>query len=172
MLLNQLKGTVLAMQEIRKVNPTAKLVQTEDLGKTYSTPKLKYQAHFENERRWLTFDLLCGRFDKNHFLWKPFQHMGIPERDIYFFKENPCTPDIFGFNHYLTSERYLDERLHFYPSHTHGGNGKDHYVDVEAVRVTMDQESGIHVLLKEAWERFHQPIATELFHLQAHSNLP
>jgi dTDP-4-dehydrorhamnose reductase len=168
MLLNQLKGTVLAMQEIRKVNPTAKLVQTEDLGKTYSTPKLKYQANFENERRWLTFDLLCGRFDKNHFLWKHFQHMGIPEKDIYFFQENPCTPDIFGFNHYLTSERYLDERLHLYPPHTHGGNGKDHYVDVEAVRVTMDQESGIHVLLKEAWERFHQPIAVTEVHLHCH----
>ena len=45
----------------RKINPNAKLVQTEDLGKTYSTKKLKYQADFENERRWLTFDLLCGK---------------------------------------------------------------------------------------------------------------
>ena len=30
-------------------------------GKTFSTPALAYQAEFENERRWLTFDLLCGR---------------------------------------------------------------------------------------------------------------
>jgi dTDP-4-dehydrorhamnose reductase len=30
---------VLAMEEIRKVNPGAKLVQTEDLGKVYSTKK-------------------------------------------------------------------------------------------------------------------------------------
>ena len=37
MLLNQLKGVVLSMQAIRKINPNAKLVQTEDLGKTYST---------------------------------------------------------------------------------------------------------------------------------------
>jgi dTDP-4-dehydrorhamnose reductase len=168
MLLNELKGTVLAMQEIRKINPNAKLVQTEDLGKTYGTKKLKYQADFENERRWLTFDLLCGRFDKNHYLWEHFQHMGIAEKDIYFFQENICMPEIFGFNHYLTSERYLDEKIHLYPPHTHGGNGKDHYADVEAVRVNIDEETGIKILLKEAWERFHQPIAITEVHLHCH----
>lgn len=165
MLLNELKGTVLAMKEIRRINPNAKLIQTEDLGKTYSTKKLKYQADFENERRWLTYDLLCGRFDQHHFLWQHFQHMGISEKDIYFFQENPCTPDIFGFNHYLTSERYLDENLHLYPSHTHGGNGRDHYADVEAVRVNIEEETGIEALLKEAWQRFHQPIAITEVHL-------
>ncbi|HTM92912.1 MAG TPA: family 1 glycosylhydrolase [Flavisolibacter sp.] len=168
MLLNELKGTVLAMQEIRKINPSAKLVQTEDLGKTYSTKKLKYQADFENERRWLTFDLLSGRFDKNHYLWEHFQHMNIPEKDIYFFQENVCTPDIFGFNHYLTSERYLDERLHLYPPHTHGGNGRHHYADIEAVRVNLDEDIGIDILLKEAWQRFHQPIAVTEVHLHCH----
>ncbi len=53
-LIEECKATVLAMQEIRKVNPLAKLIQTEDLGKTHSTPTLKYQAEFENERRWLS----------------------------------------------------------------------------------------------------------------------
>lgn len=168
MLLNELKGTVLAIQEIRKLNPDAKLVQTEDLGKTYSTKKLKYQADFENERRWLTYDLLCGRFDENHFLWEHFMKMGIPEKDIFFFQENVCTPEVFGFNHYLTSERYLDERIHLYPPHTHGGNGKDHYADVEAVRVNIPDDTGIDVLVKEAWERYHQPIAITEVHLHCH----
>ena len=168
MLLNELKATVLAMREIRKINPEAKLVQTEDLGKTYSTRKLKYQADFENERRWLTYDLLCGRFDKDHFLWNHFKKLGIPEKDIYFFKENPCIPDIFGFNHYLTSERYLDEKIHLYPAHTHGGNGKDHYADVEVVRVDIDEDTGVDVLIKEAWERYHQPIAITEVHLHCH----
>jgi dTDP-4-dehydrorhamnose reductase len=168
MLLNELKGTVLAMQAVRKINPQAKLVQTEDLGKIYSTKKLKYQADFENERRWLTFDLLCGRFDKHHFLWEHFKNLGIPEEDIYFFQENPCPPDIFGFNHYLTSERYLDEKIHLYPAHTHGGNGRHHYADVEAVRVNIDEETGLEVLLKEAWERYHKPIAITEVHLHCH----
>lgn len=168
MLLNQLKGIVLSMQEIRKINPAAKLIQTEDLGKTYSTKKLKYQARFENERRWLTYDLLCGKFDERHLLWNHFKKLGIAEKDIYFFKENPCTPDIFGFNHYLTSERYLDEKLHLYPAHTHGGNGSGHYADVEAVRLNIDEETGIETLLKEAWKRYHQPIAVTEVHLHCH----
>ncbi|HYG27889.1 MAG TPA: family 1 glycosylhydrolase, partial [Caulobacteraceae bacterium] len=36
-LLNQIDAVRLAMKEIRKVNPAARLIQTEDLGKTYST---------------------------------------------------------------------------------------------------------------------------------------
>src|SRR5215218_2388377 len=56
----QCRAVVLAMRAIRRVNPRAKLVQTEDLGRTFSTPALRYQAMHENERRWLSLDLLCG----------------------------------------------------------------------------------------------------------------
>src|SRR5690606_23300546 len=72
MLLNQLKATVLAMKEIRRVNPAALLVQTEDMGKTYSTPLLGYQADFENQRRFLTYDILCGKLREGHTLWDHF----------------------------------------------------------------------------------------------------
>ena len=54
-LLNQCHGVALAMQAIREVIPSARLVQTEDLGKTFAVPRLAYQARFENERRWLLF---------------------------------------------------------------------------------------------------------------------
>jgi dTDP-4-dehydrorhamnose reductase len=50
-LLVECQAIALSMQVIREVNPNAQLVQTEDLGKTYSTPKLLYQAGLENERR-------------------------------------------------------------------------------------------------------------------------
>jgi dTDP-4-dehydrorhamnose reductase len=62
-LVNECKATLEAMRAIRRVVPGAKLVQTEDLGKCYSTAPLRYQAKFENERRWLSLDLLCGRVD-------------------------------------------------------------------------------------------------------------
>ena len=39
-LLNQCRATVLAMQAIRRVNPAARLVQTDDLGRTYGTEPL------------------------------------------------------------------------------------------------------------------------------------
>lgn len=168
MLLNELKGTVLSMQEIRKINPSAQLIQTEDLGKTYSTDKLKYQADYENERRWLTFDILCGRFTKEHKLWKHFLDLGINVNELDFFINNPCVPEVFGFNYYLTSERFLDERLYLYPQHTHGGNERHKYADVEAVRVEMEEETGIEILVKEAWERYRQPIAITEVHLHSH----
>src|SRR5688572_31138923 len=57
-LLNQCRATILAMQAIRQINPHAKLIQTEDLGKSHSTPHMAYQAEHENLRRWLGFDLL------------------------------------------------------------------------------------------------------------------
>ncbi len=159
MLLNQMKGVVLAMQAIKKINPQAKLVQTEDLGKTYSTPLLQYQAKFENERRWLTYDLLCGKVDASHVMWKYFSRLGIPEKDLIFFLQNPCPPDIVGFNHYVTSERFIDEDVKKYPLHAHGGNELHTYADVEAVRVAHNQPSGLKVLLQEAWERYKLPIA-------------
>ncbi|MFL5773080.1 MAG: family 1 glycosylhydrolase, partial [Flavisolibacter sp.] len=168
MLLNELKGVVLSMEQIRKVNPQAKLVQTEDLGKTYSTPKLAYQARFENERRWLTYDILCGKFKTGHPLWKFFQKLSIPKQEYQFFIDHPCPPDIFGFNHYLTSERFLDDKTYRYPEHTHGGNGRHRYADIEAVRVQVNEKTGLEVLLREAWERYHKPMAVTEVHLHCH----
>src|SRR6185437_11934444 len=62
MFVNQLKGIVLSMKEIRKLVPGAKLIQTEDLTKIQSSRSLQYQAVFENHRLWLTYDFLCGAF--------------------------------------------------------------------------------------------------------------
>ena len=60
-LVHQCLAVQLAMREIRQVNPGAQLVQTEDLGRVWSTPSLRYQADYENERRWLSLDLLWAR---------------------------------------------------------------------------------------------------------------
>lgn len=167
-LLHQMKGVVLAMQEIRKVNPEAKLIQTEDLGKIYSTPLLSYQARFENERRWLTYDLLLGRVTEKHKLWKYFIDRGVTPDELNFFREHVCEPYLIGFNHYVTSERYLDERLHLYPEHTHGSNDKHRYADVEAVRVELEEPIGLEVLLNEAWQRFKRPMVITEVHLHCH----
>ncbi|MEO6357860.1 MAG: family 1 glycosylhydrolase, partial [Ferruginibacter sp.] len=164
-LLNELKAISLAMTEIRKINPAAKLVQTEDLGKTFSTPLLSYQANFENQRRWLTYDILSGKFDAMHPLWGYFMRLGIEEDEIQFFIDNPCTPDILGLNHYVTSERYLDENIDYYPPHTVGGNALHQYADVEAVRVPIKEPTGLSVLLREVWERYQIPIAITEVHL-------
>ena len=59
--LNQVDATRLAMTAIRRRNPAARLIQTEDLGRTYATAPLLDQAAFDNDRRWMTWDLLEGR---------------------------------------------------------------------------------------------------------------
>ncbi|MEJ7682206.1 MAG: NAD(P)-dependent oxidoreductase [Segetibacter sp.] len=162
-LLAECKGTVLAMQAIRQINPKAKLVQTEDLGKTHSTYRLRYQADFENKRRWLSFDLLCGNVNENHRLWAYLMWAGLKKEDLIFFTENLCPPAIMGINHYITSERWLDERTEKFPAHCIGGNGRETYADIEAVRVGKNE--GPQVIFKEAWERFKMPIAITEVHL-------
>lgn len=161
----QCKAIVLSMREIRAVNPSARLVQTEDLGKTFSTSRLAYQAEFENERRWLTWDLLSGRVEQSHTMWRYLRDSGITSRELSWFLENQCPPDLLGINHYVTSERFLDERLGRYPLWSHGGNGYHAYADLEAVRVRAEGSSGPRQILREAWERFEMPIAVTEAHL-------
>lgn len=162
-MLNECKAIVLAMQEIRKINPLAKLVQTEDLAKIHCVPALNYQAHFENYRRWLTWDLLCGMVDREHSMWKYFVDSGVSVKDLEFFLENPCPPDIIGCNYYVTSERWLDNNLNEYPKSTHGSNGTHSYADTEAVRY--GKQDGLETLLQEVWERYGIPIAITECHL-------
>lgn len=164
-LLTQLRGVVLAMREARVVNSSARLVQTEDLGKCFSTTRLRGQAEFENERRWLTFDLLSGRVERGHALWEYLLASGVGEHELMWFAENPCPPSIVGVNYYVTSERFLDERLGRYPPHTHGGNGREAYADVEAVRVRAEGLAGARSVLSEAWERYRLPLALTEAHM-------
>ncbi len=162
--LNQCRATVLAMRAVRAANPRARLVQTDDLGKTYSTPHLAYQAEFDNSRRWLTFDLLCGKVDLYHPMWRYLTHVGIAPDELTWFRENRCPPDIIGINTYLGSVRFLDERVDQYPHEPSGGNGRDTYVDVAAARVVADLPIGPYALLREAWERYRLPLAVTEAH--------
>jgi dTDP-4-dehydrorhamnose reductase len=165
MLIHELMATVLSMQAIRKINPSAKLVQTEDLGKVYCVKNLQYQAEFENERRWITFDFLCGRVDPDHYMWQYFIENGISKKELEFFLDNPCPPDIVGLNYYVTSERFLDDNLSAYPESLHGGNHIEKYVDTEAVRVDHGELSGLAPLLREVYERYSLPMAMTEVHL-------
>ena len=162
------RGTVLAMAAIRRVQPAARLVQTDDLGRTWATARMDYQARFNNELRWLAWDLLCGMVDPAHALWDwllgPCR--ARPE-EVLWFAAHPCPPDIVGINHYVTSDRYLDERLERYPPERHGGNGRDHYADVEAVRVLQAGTGGLGPLVAEAWARYRRPLAITEVHLHA-----
>ncbi|HEX2208869.1 MAG TPA: SDR family oxidoreductase [Longimicrobium sp.] len=165
LLLEQLRAVVLAMRAVREVTPDARLVQTEDLGKTHATRSLAYQARFENERRWLTWDLLCGRVDADHPLWPDLLRWGATERELAWFRDNATPPDVIGINHYVTSERFLDTRVRRYPPRQRGGNAYQRYADVEAVRVRRGGLCGPRALLAEAWRRYGLTLAVTEVHL-------
>lgn len=165
-LANECHGTLLAMRAIRAANPSARLLVTEDLGKTFSTDKLAYQANHENERRWLSLDLLTGGVVTGHPFYRWLLKSGVAKDVLEELAGADGRPDMIGINHYLTSERYLDHRTSRYPGVRAGSNRFDSYVDVEAVRVDrLKSLVGPGKRLREAWERYRLPLAcTEVHH--------
>ena len=163
----QCRGVVLAMRAIRAVNPAARLLQTDDLGKTYSTPDMAPCAAFYNARRWLAWDLLCGRVDQSHPLWPYLTHTGIDPAELLWFRDNPCPPDIIGVNYYVTSERWLDHRPERYPAHFRGHADGQPCADIETARALATPTPGIGPLLQEIWDRYKIPLAITEAHIDA-----
>jgi len=163
-LLNELDGTRQAMRAIREINPAAQLVQTEDLGQAHGTPAMQQRVEFENHRRWLSFDILCGRVTPEHPFWVYLLEHGASEEELRSWQHDPCPPDVIGINHYLTSERYLDEDTgHYWPCHSAGSGGQ--YADIEAVRVGCVPMAGVQSLLLQAWQRYQRPLTITEAHL-------
>ncbi len=90
--------------------------------------------------------------------------------DLRFFEDNPCVPDILGIDYYVTSERYLDDRTEQYPASVLGGNVRQRYADVEAVRVRAEGINGLAPLLREVWQRYGLPMAVTEAHIGASAN--
>ncbi len=157
-LLNQTEATIAAMREIRLVNPEAKLIQTEDLGTTYATAAMSDQAAYDNQRRWMTWDLLCGLVGRDHSFYDGLCALGFKDQ-LDRIATAPCPPDIIGVNHYLTSDRFLDHRIERYPVQNIGTNGRRDFADVEAIRVLSAPTNGLKTALSEAWERYKIPVA-------------
>jgi dTDP-4-dehydrorhamnose reductase len=166
-LLIQCRAVVLSMRAIRAVNPNARLVQTDDLGKSYSTPPMAELARFYNQRRWLAWDLLCGMVGPDHALWDYLLRAGIETAELAWFRANPCPPDVIGANYYVTSERWLDHRADRYPQRFIGLADGRRFADIETARALATPTPGIGPLLQEAWERYQLPLAITEVHLDA-----
>ncbi|GGY89603.1 sugar nucleotide-binding protein [Pseudoduganella plicata] len=166
-LINQCRAVVLSMRAIRAVNPEAKLVQTDDLSRTYGTPEMGEIVEFFNERRWLSWDLLCGKVEPMHALWNYLLDSGASPEELMWFRDNPCPPDVIGVNYYITSERWLDHRVERYPDNrVHTYRGIPH-ADIETARVLANPTPGIEPLLMEVWERYRLPVAITEAHIDA-----
>ena len=160
-LLNEIEGTCAAMREIRRVNPQARLIQTEDLGQAYGTPPLAAEVAYQNQRRWISWDLLAGRVTSGHPLRARLDGFGLARR-LDALADAPCPPDVLGVNFYPTSERFLDHRAELYPQWVAGDQGQ---FDMDAVRVLDPGPVGLEGLLTQAWERYGLPLAVTESHL-------
>jgi dTDP-4-dehydrorhamnose reductase len=168
-LLNEIDATRLAMRAIRQVRPDARLIQTDDLGFCHATPPLQAEADFQNERRWMGWDLLCGMVRPGHALWDRLVGLGLENR-LRTIADDPCPPDVIGINHYLSSERLLDHRIALHGNRAVADralarcDGIEH-VDVDAVRSVPDQVIGLRDLIEQAWHRYGRPVAMTECHL-------
>jgi len=126
---------------------------------------MQYQAAFDNERRWLGWDLICGRVRAGHPLRLFLLSSGISIRDLDWLCEFACPPDMIGINHYVTSDRFLDERLDRYPAEYRGANSRERYADVDAVRIVEPPQASWTVALRAAWDRYRLPLALTEVHL-------
>ncbi|CDX32018.1 dTDP-4-dehydrorhamnose reductase [Mesorhizobium plurifarium] len=160
----QCRAIAMAMKAIREHIPGAQLVQTEDFGRVFSTARLRYQADYENKRRWLALDLLSGLVDDDHPFHRRLLDAGVDRRHLVELTADPCPPDVIGIDYYLTSDRMLDDDLRRYPDEQAGGNGVDAYVDIAAVRSDMREHARLRFRLKEIWDRYGRPIAVTELH--------
>lgn len=161
----QCRAIAMAMKAIRKYVPKARLVQTEDVGRVFATSdRLNYQADYENERRWLSLDLLCGQVRPEHPFHRRLLDAGVDKGHLSALSAEPCVPDIVGIDYYLTSDRMLDDRVDVHPHEKIGGNGIDRYVDIAAVRSGGLAATGLRPRIDDLWNRYRLPIAVTELH--------
>ena len=165
-LVNQCRAILLAGRAIRARTADARFIQTEDVGRVFATRPLRAQAHYENMRRWLSLDLLCGRVDWRHPWRRLIEAAGVSARHLDELATGEAAPDVIGVNHYVTSDRFLDHRCALYPAHLRGGNGRVPYADTEAVRADLDLGvTGWEPRLREVWQRYGRPMILSEVHL-------
>ncbi len=164
-LVNQCRGVVLAMAQIREVIRDARLIQTEDFGRITGTAPVAGRVRADVQLRQLSTDLLTGRVTPAHPLWDALLREGVKAADLEAIAEASCRVDVLGVNYYVTSDRYLDDRLADYPPELHGGDGQLRFVDIEAVRTRDAELTGHGQLLEEVGRRYGLPLAITEVHL-------
>jgi len=134
-LLSQVEAVQLAMREIRAVNPSARLIQTEAIGRA---PTLAQHADFDSAR-WITWDLLTGRVDPEHPLWGRLEGFGFGDQ-LRSLADAPCPPDVIGVNYSARRDRFLDD-------------------------LAPSASSVLEEALDKAWSRYRLPLALTESHV-------
>ena len=159
LMLAQASAYLEAAHAIRSVTPAARLIITEDFGRTVGTAACAAAVDHANQRRWLTWDLVTGNVDHRHPLWSYLTSTADHRRILERLRSEPELPDVLGINHYITSDRYLDHRVEWFPKASHGGGHRAAYADVESARVAGFDMPGFDRSIREVWARYGLPVA-------------
>ena len=159
LLIQQCLAIRAATRVIRELRPGASVMVNEDTGVTQGTAALQAAVDFDNERRWLTWDLLEGRVNEHHPLWSYLRSVPEAAEGLATLASDPEPPDILGIDHYVTSDRYLDHRTELFPARYRGEGHGLYYADVEAVRVDGAIVRPFSRAIEEVWGRYAKPVA-------------
>jgi dTDP-4-dehydrorhamnose reductase len=158
LLIQQCLAIRAATRAVRKLGSGATVIASEDLGVTHGTDATLVAVEFDNHRRWLTWDLLEGRVDERHPLWRYLRSVPEAAEGLDILAADPEPPDILGIDHYITSDRYLDLRTELFPPRFRGEGHGMYFADVEAVRVEGANVRPFSRAIEEAWARYRKPL--------------
>ncbi len=164
MLLHECRAAVMSMAAIRSVIPGARYMHTDDMGVITSSPRLAYQAAFENERQFVALDLMAGRVVPGHPLRRYLERFGATAAELAWFEAHALLPDIIAGDYYITSDRHLDDDVACYPGMEVGGNRRHRYVDVATSDVAA-WEPGFEAVLQRMWARYGRSVAIGEVHI-------
>jgi dTDP-4-dehydrorhamnose reductase len=154
-----------AARALRRHDRSVRILVNEDAAQTHGTPELAEVVALYNDRRWLTFDLLTGRVDRDHPMWRSLVAIPGVSEDLRLLADDPEWPDVLGVDHYVTSDRFLDHRLDRYATVVTQTDVEHGFVDVELARVAGYEMDGFWRSLQETWDRYHLPVALTEVHL-------
>jgi len=93
------RGMVRTQQEIAAVHPAPTFVHV-DAGFLYEGDTSPVPREILDERKFLSLDLISGRFDDAHPLRGWLREHGVADADLQWFRDNAVEPDVVGVNYY------------------------------------------------------------------------
>ncbi len=136
------QGVSRGIRAIRRVQPEATVLLC-DAAETFQTRNddLQTEVRRRNQRRSAALDLLTGRVDQYHPLYRWFSAYGLSDLDLDWFFANPQQPDVLGLDYYPHSDWQLESL----------GNGR-------LRQVRADNPAGLYGVAIDYYDRYGIPL--------------
>ena len=103
------QATIRATRAIRRLAPEATVILCDSCEHHHTRePQLEPDVRLRNLRRFAVLDLLTGRVDQTHPLYKWFISYGFSDPDLEWIKTNRWAPDVIGLDYYTHTETQLE----------------------------------------------------------------